>query len=88
MKNWDLFVSGPEFAIAKMPRLLNLREDRHDIHTWLWATRNTYLESRANLIRERFAPNALTALPRSRGVAGLCHEALDVPMPEGIIIVA
>lgn len=23
MKNWDLFVSGPEFAMATMPRLLN-----------------------------------------------------------------
>lgn len=23
MKNWDLLVSGPEFAIATIPRLLN-----------------------------------------------------------------
>ena len=23
MKNWDLFVSGPEFAMARMPRVLN-----------------------------------------------------------------
>ena len=26
MKNCDLFVSGPEFAMARMPRLLNCQE--------------------------------------------------------------
>jgi len=28
MKNWDLLVSGPEFAIAMTPRALNFRVDR------------------------------------------------------------
>ena len=32
MKNWDLFVSGPEFAMATMPRALNweARKERGD----------------------------------------------------------
>ena len=46
------------------------------------------LEGGADLVGEGLAPYALAALARAGGVTGLYHEALDISVPEAIVIIA
>ena len=47
-----------------------------------------YLEGGTNFVGERFAPDTLTAFTSAVGITCLDHEAFDIPMPEGVIIVS
>ena len=51
-------------------------------------TSSSDLEGGTYLVGEGLAPQALAAFARAGGVAGLDHEAFDVAVPEGVIIVA
>ena len=87
MKNWDLFVSGPELAIATMPRALNcsFRRGVHHAVSYAVSARRVKreradLESGPNLVGKGPTPYGLPAFAGIRRVAGLDHEASDVPV--------
>lgn len=71
MKNWDLFVSGPEFAMARIPRLLNCTGrcasagDPSAQHGWWERMMAGHLKSGSDFVREGLAPDALTAFTRT-----------------------
>ena len=89
MKNCDLLVSDPEFAIARIPRLLNcgtangISEAQRE-----HAVARGDLESGSDLVGEGLPPDALSTLARAGRVAGLDHEPLDVAVPDAAIVVA
>jgi hypothetical protein len=90
MKNWDLLVSGAEFAMATMPLLLNYRtlSITKDSEAPRLAGWFAHLNRWPDLIVEWATPYGVPAFARPRRVSRLNHEPLDVPWrcqlpPEG-----
>lgn len=88
MKNWDLLVSWPEFAIATMPRLLNCRAS--DVNVVIVGTQvaRSDLERGTNFVRKRGTVDALSPLAGTRGIARLDHEPSDIAVPDASIVVS
>ena len=78
-----MFVSGPELAIATTPRELNCKQTQM-VSSVDWIVlcfmRWTYLKCAPDFVRERLAPDRLSAFARTRRISSLDHKPFDVPV--------
>lgn len=85
MKNWDLFESRPELAMATIPRALNYTWIRRGESATRW--RQLYLECGSDFVWKGTAPDALASFAWSRRIASLDHERFNASMEYAAIVV-
>jgi hypothetical protein len=92
MKNWLPLVLGPLLAIDMIPLALCCPPIEHS--QWAAGEKRDhqsdqwYLEGLPELVGELGAPDGGAALAGAGGVAALDHEALDVAVEDGAVVVA